>query len=67
MEHEDVCGPEAERFEGDRGSNLVEYSLLVALIVVVCLGAMTYFGNNATGKMSCVSSAIAGQYGNVAC
>jgi Flp pilus assembly pilin Flp len=67
MEHEIECGPEAERFEGDRGSNLVEYAMLVALIVVVCLGALTYFGDSATGKMSCVSSAISGEYSDVTC
>jgi Flp pilus assembly pilin Flp len=67
MQHESVCGLEPERFEGDRGSNLVEYAMLVALIVVVCLGALTFFGQSATGKMSCVSSAIAGQVSNIRC
>jgi Flp pilus assembly pilin Flp len=67
MEHDTTCGPEALQFAGDRGANLVEYSMLVALIVVVCLGALTYFGDNATGKMSCVSSAISGQNSDAIC
>lgn len=47
-----------QRFIGDSGSNLVEYSLLVALIFVVALSAVQVFGKNATNKMSCASSAI---------
>lgn len=33
----------------DRGASLVEYALLVALIAVVCIGAITLFGT-ATGN-----------------
>ena len=29
---------------GERGANLIEYALLIALIVVVCLAAVTRFG-----------------------
>ncbi len=46
------------RLEGDAGANLVEYAMLVALIFLVALGAVQYFGKNATSKMSCASSAI---------
>ena len=28
----------------ERGASLVEYSLLIALIALVCVGAVTYFG-----------------------
>jgi pilus assembly protein Flp/PilA len=34
--------------KGDRGASLVEYALLLALIAVVCIGAVTVFGS-ATG------------------
>jgi Flp pilus assembly pilin Flp len=61
------CGPDAQRLEGDRGSNLVEYSMLLALIVIACLGALSFFASTATGKMSCVSSAIVGQVSGVTC
>ena len=34
--------------QGERGASLVEYALLIALIAVVCIGAVTAFGS-ATG------------------
>lgn len=46
------------RLSGDGGANLVEYSMLLALIFVVALAAVQLFGKNATKKMSCASSAI---------
>jgi Flp pilus assembly pilin Flp len=67
MTDPEAAAPEVQRIAGDRGSNLVEYSLLMALIVVVCLGALTLFGRNATNKMSCVSSTITNQVSNVSC
>jgi pilus assembly protein Flp/PilA len=42
----------------DRGASLVEYSLLVALIAVVCIASVTLLGKNASTKLSTVSSAI---------
>jgi len=36
------------RITDDRGASLVEYALLLALIVMVCIGAMTVLGT-ATG------------------
>ena len=36
----------------DRGSSLVEYALLLALIAVVCLGAITAFGGANGGNVS---------------
>jgi pilus assembly protein Flp/PilA len=42
----------------DRGASLVEYALLVALIAVVCIGAVTVLGQNASEKFSAVGSAI---------
>jgi Flp pilus assembly pilin Flp len=48
----------------ERGASLVEYALLVALIAVVCIGAVTYFGgsnNGGLGRSSdCIRSAYAG-------
>lgn len=42
----------------ERGASLVEYALLVALIAVVCIGAVTFIGNNANDKFSEVGSEI---------
>jgi pilus assembly protein Flp/PilA len=36
----------------DRGASLVEYALLLALIVVVCIGAVTAFGSATDGSIS---------------
>jgi len=45
----------------DRGAGLIEYCLLMALIALVCFGALTYFGG-ASGnsvKSSCSDIATA--------
>ena len=42
------------RFDEERGASLVEYALLVALIAVVCIGALVYFGG--TGQNSIQNS-----------
>ena len=60
MSNDESFGREAhQRLRGDEGSNLVEYAMLMALIVVVCLSAVQVFANNANKKFSCSSSAIA--------
>jgi pilus assembly protein Flp/PilA len=46
------------RFSDDRAASLVEYALLVALIAVVCIGAVTLLGKNAGSKFSTVASSI---------
>ncbi len=42
----------------ERGASLVEYALLVALIAVICIGAVTFVGGAAKSKFSSVGSAI---------
>jgi pilus assembly protein Flp/PilA len=42
----------------DRGASLVEYSLLVALIAVVCLVAVSFLGKSASSKFNTVGSSI---------
>ncbi|MGI8686413.1 MAG: Flp family type IVb pilin [Acidimicrobiales bacterium] len=42
----------------ERGASLVEYALLLALIAVVCIGAITLIGTGANNQLSKVSSAI---------
>mgnify|MGYP000300423443 CR=1 FL=1 len=44
----------------ERGASLVEYALLVALIAVVCIGAVSALGGSAEEKFSEIDSAIAG-------
>jgi pilus assembly protein Flp/PilA len=54
------CAPYIRaRFGSDeRGASLVEYALLVALIAVVCIGAVTLLGNSASSKFSKVASSL---------
>ncbi len=44
--------------QSERGASLVEYALLVALIAIVCLSAVVFFGSNVSTKMSRNGSAI---------
>jgi pilus assembly protein Flp/PilA len=46
------------RTRSERGAALVEYALLVALIAVVCIGAVTFLGNSAKAKFSSVGSRL---------
>jgi pilus assembly protein Flp/PilA len=57
---ERYCAPFLRaRFSNDeRGASLVEYALLVALIAVVCIGAVTFIGTSASSKLSAVGSSI---------
>jgi Flp pilus assembly pilin Flp len=51
-------GRNPKRFSGDEGASLVEYSLLLALIAVVCIGAVSYFGHSVGSSMSTSGSSI---------
>jgi Flp pilus assembly pilin Flp len=51
-------GRNSKRFHGDEGASLVEYSLLLALIAVVCLGAVNFFGQHVNGSLSRSGSQI---------
>jgi pilus assembly protein Flp/PilA len=57
---ERFCAPFLRaRFGNDeRGASLVEYALLVALIAVVCIGAVTALGGTASSKFSQIGSAV---------
>ena len=41
------------------GPTAVEYAVLLALIIVVCIGAVTTIGNNANAKFGEAGAAIA--------
>lgn len=51
-------GASAGRCTGDEGAGLVEYALLLALIVVVCIGAVTFLGTNLNDNMSKSASKV---------
>jgi pilus assembly protein Flp/PilA len=46
------------RVDADRGASLVEYALLVALISVMCIGAVTLLGNNISGGFSSAANSV---------
>jgi pilus assembly protein Flp/PilA len=46
------------RTKSDRGASLVEYALLVALIAVVCIGAIAILGGKAKDNFSSVGSQL---------
>ena len=52
---------ESEARRRERGNSLVEYVMLMALIAIVCIAALTYFGstsNNSTGHSAgCIVNA----------
>ena len=46
--------------DSERGASMVEYALLVALIAVVCIGAITFLGNEANSSFESTGDAISG-------
>ena len=44
--------------KSELGASLVEYALLVALIAVVCIGAVTLVGTSSKGQLSKVGGSI---------
>ncbi|MFN2504964.1 MAG: Flp family type IVb pilin [Acidimicrobiales bacterium] len=43
---------------GERGSAVVEYALLVALLAVVCILAIEFLGQATNGRLSDVGSSL---------
>lgn len=45
----------------ERGASLIEYVLMIAMVAVVCIGALTYFGgasgNNLDRSKNCIVTA----------
>lgn len=48
----------------DRGAGLIEYCLLVALIALVCFGAITYFGSESANSTTSSCEKIAAAQGD---
>lgn len=58
LQYEFVAAWLNARVSSERGASLVEYALLVALIAVVCIGAVTFLGNEAADGFSQVGNSI---------
>lgn len=46
------------RFSSERGASLVEYALLVALIAVLCIGAVSFLGGAAQDSFDQIGTEI---------
>ena len=53
-------GEPTPRCTGDDGAGLVEYALLLALIVVACIGAVTFLGTSLDDNLSTSTSELFG-------
>lgn len=58
LDNENVTGVVAQESESEKGASLVEYGLLVALIVVVCVAALTILGKGVSQQFSKVNKAL---------
>lgn len=55
-----IAGSLRGRRRRDNGASLVEYALLVALIAVVCVAAVAFFGGETSEKFSVVARSVEG-------
>jgi len=46
--------------KAEDGPTAVEYAVMLALIIVVCIGAITTLGNNANGMFQSVATTLGG-------
>ncbi len=54
-----VVGPSGWQWPiGEEGQTLVEYGLLLALIAVVCVGAITAMGTSVSGMLTALAGSI---------
>jgi len=58
MDDRPIATEVSEVQAGERGASLVEYALLLALIVVVCISAVSYLGGSLNGNVSRSGSSI---------
>jgi pilus assembly protein Flp/PilA len=49
-----------EELRSEEGQALVEYGLILALVAVVCIGALTALGVSVSGQIQAIADAIAG-------
>ena len=50
----------ARFLKDEEAATMPEYALMVALIAVVCIGAVTLIGTAANGKFGAIAAAIGG-------
>ena len=45
-------------FKDEEGATMVEYGLMLALIAVICVGAVTVIGTSAQGSFNATNTAL---------
>ena len=50
----------AKKFSQRSGQSLVEYTLVIALVVIVCITALTLLGNKTSAKVASVATQVGG-------
>lgn len=58
MIHEYLAARVLPKETTERGASLVEYALLLALIAVVCIGAVTFLGNATADSYSDLGASL---------
>ncbi|MGD0651469.1 MAG: Flp family type IVb pilin [Verrucomicrobiia bacterium] len=48
----------AKKFNQRSGQSLVEYTLVIALVVIVCIAALTLLGSKTSAQVSSVATQI---------
>jgi pilus assembly protein Flp/PilA len=46
------------KMKGEKGQALAEYGLILALIAVICVGALTLLGGNVNTTLGTIASAL---------
>ena len=50
--------PEVQNNESEKGANLVEYALLIALIAIVCIVALNFLSESVSSTFVEIGSAV---------
>lgn len=56
--HQYMAAALSPRAGSERGASVVEYSLLLALIAVVCISAVTFLGNQTADSYSQLGNSL---------
>ncbi len=56
--HQYLAALSSPSAESDRGASVVEYSLLLALIAVVCISAVTFLGGETADSYSQLGNSL---------